>query len=55
MIEDTLQENEKALDDYLSGKEKAFEYLLGQLLKKTRGRIPADHLREALRENLRHK
>ncbi len=40
---EAIEENPKAVEDYLSGKKQALNFLVGQVMKKTRGRAdPAD-------------
>ena len=43
-----LKENEKALTEYLSGKTKNFQFLLGQAMRLTRGKADPGALRIAL-------
>jgi len=38
VVEDVLNENEKVLSDFISGKQNALGYLVGQVMKKTRGK-----------------
>ena len=35
--EEAIKENPKALEDYKAGKEEAFNFLVGQVMRKTRG------------------
>ncbi len=39
IIKETLEENPKALQDYRNGKEQAVSYLIGQVMKKTKGQV----------------
>jgi aspartyl-tRNA(Asn)/glutamyl-tRNA(Gln) amidotransferase subunit B len=38
IVEDVLKENEKAVEEYRSGREKALQFLIGQVLRKTEAR-----------------
>ncbi|MFP4654617.1 MAG: Asp-tRNA(Asn)/Glu-tRNA(Gln) amidotransferase subunit GatB [Methanohalobium sp.] len=51
-VTETIQENEQAVNDYLAGKEKSLNYLVGQVMKKTRGRADAKEVRELLVDEL---
>ena len=37
IVSETLLENPSAVDDYLSGKDSAVRFLVGQIMKKTKG------------------
>ena len=37
LIRKVLSENEKAVEEYKSGKENAFKFLMGMVMKETRG------------------
>ena len=37
VVLETLQENPSAVDDYLDGKDSAVRFLIGQVMKKTKG------------------
>lgn len=47
-----LSENKKAVDEYKSGKTKAFEFLLGQILRKTKAKFKVDLIRQELKKKL---
>ena len=47
-ISEALEENPEALQDFLAGKEKSLNFLVGQVMKKTRGRADAQSARELL-------
>jgi len=51
IIDKVIQENENAVEEYLDGKEAALKFLLGQVMKETRGQ--ADH--QVVRRLLIHK
>jgi aspartyl-tRNA(Asn)/glutamyl-tRNA(Gln) amidotransferase subunit B len=54
VVEKVLAANEKAVADYRSGKEEAVKFLVGQVMRETRGRadpnLVPDLLRQALAE-----
>jgi aspartyl-tRNA(Asn)/glutamyl-tRNA(Gln) amidotransferase subunit B len=47
-VAEALKENPEALGDYLEGKAKSLNFLVGQVMKKTRGRADARSARELL-------
>ncbi|GBF09311.1 aspartyl/glutamyl-tRNA(Asn/Gln) amidotransferase subunit B [Aeropyrum pernix] len=53
LVEEVLKREEQAVKDYLSGKEKALNYLVGQVMKAARGRaLDPRQAREILLEKL---
>ncbi|MBO4688511.1 MAG: Asp-tRNA(Asn)/Glu-tRNA(Gln) amidotransferase subunit GatB [Clostridiales bacterium] len=52
-VEEVLARNEKALSEYLAGKEKNFQFLLGQAMRATAGKADPAALRTVLEERLR--
>jgi aspartyl-tRNA(Asn)/glutamyl-tRNA(Gln) amidotransferase subunit B len=54
-ITETLQEHPKAVDDYRKGKKGAFNFLIGQIMKKTRGCADPAELNQLLVEELNKK
>jgi aspartyl-tRNA(Asn)/glutamyl-tRNA(Gln) amidotransferase subunit B len=52
MIEEVIKENSKTVDDYRNGKTESFEYLVGQLMKKTEGRADPQLIRQLLKDKL---
>jgi aspartyl-tRNA(Asn)/glutamyl-tRNA(Gln) amidotransferase subunit B len=51
-IDKVIQENPKAVEDYRKGKETAIKFLVGQVMRETRGRARPDIVLKALREKL---
>ncbi len=47
-VAESIKENEAAVADYLEGKEKSLNFLVGQVMKKTKGRADAKEAREHL-------
>ena len=47
-----IQDNPKAVDDYRGGKEEAIKFLVGQVMRETRGRAKPEVITEILREKL---
>ncbi len=52
LVKDVLDANPQAIIDYASGKKEAFNFLVGQVMKKTEGRGDPDTIRKLLREKL---
>jgi aspartyl-tRNA(Asn)/glutamyl-tRNA(Gln) amidotransferase subunit B len=48
IIREVLKKNHKALDDYKSGEEKALHFLVGLVMKETRGQVDATEIRKAI-------
>ena len=55
LIDDIIEENKKSVEDYLKGKEEAFEFLIGLAMKKSQGRADPELVREILKDKLNHK
>ena len=49
-VRDVLKENEKVVTEYKAGKEKAFTFLVGQVMRKTKGRANPKLVNELLRK-----
>ncbi|PKG32134.1 Asp-tRNA(Asn)/Glu-tRNA(Gln) amidotransferase subunit GatB [Methanoregula sp.] len=54
-IEEAIGENPKALEDYRNGEGKALNFLVGQVMKKTRGKADPAELNRMLTEALKKK
>jgi aspartyl-tRNA(Asn)/glutamyl-tRNA(Gln) amidotransferase subunit B len=52
IVEDVLKNNEKQVQDYRAGKEKAFNSLVGQVMKATRGKANPAQVNELLKRRL---
>ncbi|NMB78917.1 MAG: Asp-tRNA(Asn)/Glu-tRNA(Gln) amidotransferase subunit GatB [Methanomicrobiales archaeon] len=52
-IDDAINENPKALEDYRNGEAKAINFLVGQVMKKTRGKADPGELNRLLIEALK--
>jgi len=54
-VEEVIKEHEKSVNDFLQGKESALMFLIGQVMKKSKGKanpkIAGDILRERLKKN----
>jgi aspartyl-tRNA(Asn)/glutamyl-tRNA(Gln) amidotransferase subunit B len=52
VVHNVIEENPKPVQDYLAGKEEAIKFLVGQVMRQTKGRaepgLATDLLREAL-------
>ena len=51
-IDKVIQESPKAVQDYRGGKETAIKFLVGQVMRETRGRVRPETILQALREKL---
>jgi aspartyl-tRNA(Asn)/glutamyl-tRNA(Gln) amidotransferase subunit B len=51
---EVIRENQRVVEDYLAGNEKSFEYLVGEVMKKTRGRADPKLTREILLDSLKN-
>ena len=52
MIQEVIAEQQAAVDDYYAGKMQALNFLVGQVMKKCRGRADPGHLNTLLKEIL---
>jgi aspartyl-tRNA(Asn)/glutamyl-tRNA(Gln) amidotransferase subunit B len=52
-VEEAIKENPKAVDDYLDGKEEALNYVVGQVMRKTKGRADPGTILEILKDTLK--
>ncbi len=52
VVEKVLAANAKAVTDYQSGKQEALRFLVGQVMRETRGRANPDLANQILREKL---
>lgn len=52
-IEETLIENRKAIQEYLEGKAQAIMFLVGQVMKKTRGKANPQLVRQMLEDKIK--
>lgn len=52
VIDQILAENRQSVEDFLKGKEKAFGFLVGQVMKETKGQAPPPLVNQMLREKL---
>lgn len=54
LAEKVIKEHQQAVKDYLSGEEKALNFLMGQVMALTKGKAKPDTVRELLRKRLRN-
>jgi len=52
MIDQVLSEHEQSVQDYLDGKQKAFAFLVGQIMKMTRGKANPKIVNDLLSEKI---
>ncbi len=50
IVEETLRESKKAVEDYKKGKEEALQFILGKTMAKTKGRIDPQKALEKIKE-----
>ena len=55
IVDDVLQENQKMVEDYLSGKDKLLGFFVGQSMKKSKGKANPKILNENLKLKLSEK
>ena len=55
IVDDVLQENQKMVEDYLSGKDKLLGFFVGQSMKKSKGKANPKILNEILKNKLSKK
>ncbi len=55
IIADVISQNPKAVEDYRSGKNGALNFLVGQVMKQTRGRSDPGELNRMIVESLKQK
>jgi aspartyl-tRNA(Asn)/glutamyl-tRNA(Gln) amidotransferase subunit B len=52
VVDEVLSEHSSVVNEYLSGKEKAFGFLVGQVMQKTRGKANPHLVNKMLHEKL---
>ena len=55
MVDEVLAANEKSVADYRAGKEKAFGFLVGQVMRQLKGQASPAVVNQVLRERLTEK
>ena len=55
IIDKVIKENPKSIDDFREGKEKALNFLIGQVMRYTRGRAKPDFVFDALKKRMSKK
>ena len=51
-VKQVLKENPEAVNDYYKGQKKALNYLVGQVMKLTRGKADPSHTNQLIRDEL---
>lgn len=54
IINEVIEENKKSVQDYLQGEEKAIEFLIGQVMKRTKGKANPEIVREIIKDKLKN-
>lgn len=52
LVTETLNENPQSIEDFKAGKDRALGYLMGQIMKKSKGKANPQQVNEMLREEL---
>ncbi len=52
-VEEVIKENEKAVSDYLQGKQSAVQFLVGQVMRKSRGKANPKVVKEMIEKSLK--
>ena len=55
IVTKVLSENENSVNDYLSGQDRAFKYLMGQIMKETKGNANPSLVNQMLTQELNDK
>lgn len=53
MIEEAIKENKKAVEDYKKGEKKALQFLIGQVMRKSKGQADAKKIEKTIAEKIR--
>jgi aspartyl-tRNA(Asn)/glutamyl-tRNA(Gln) amidotransferase subunit B len=53
IVEETLAENPQSVADYKAGKDRALGFLVGQIMKKSRGKANPEMVNNLLKEKMR--
>ena len=52
IISQVIKENKKAIDDYKNGNEKSIQFLIGQVLRKTKAAGDPNKIKELIKKEL---
>jgi aspartyl-tRNA(Asn)/glutamyl-tRNA(Gln) amidotransferase subunit B len=52
IVDDTLANNQQSVEDYQNGKNRAFGYLMGQIMKQTHGKANPQIVTKLLKQSL---
>jgi len=53
LVEEVINENKNVADDYIAGKDKALSFLIGQLMRKTKGKVNPQLANQILQKKLK--
>ena len=53
IIKDVISKNRQAVDDYAAGEEKSLHFLIGQVMRESKGTIDPNKARELLEKELK--
>lgn len=51
-VEKVLKDNPSSIEDFKNGKDKAFQYLVGQVMKESRGKAPPEMVRDLITKKI---
>jgi aspartyl-tRNA(Asn)/glutamyl-tRNA(Gln) amidotransferase subunit B len=54
VVKKIISENKKAVEDFKKGKEKSFQFLIGQIMKETKGKANPQMINKILKKNLKN-
>jgi len=52
MIDQVLKENPDSIEDFKKGKDRAFQYLVGQVMKSSKGKAPPEKVRDLIKKKI---
>ena len=53
LVDEVVSENEKAIEDYHNGRTKMLDYLVGQVMKKSKGKANPVQAKEKMMEKIK--
>ena len=51
-VKEAIKENAGAVEDYKAGKQEAFNFIIGMIMRKTKGQAKPDVIRKILKEEI---
>ena len=53
IIDEAIKKNKKAVEDYKSGEEKALDFLVGQIMRESKGKADAREVRKTIKKKIK--